>query len=357
MNVAAARPADVPLRHVAAALGLDRSAFYPRPPTASPTPALAAGQPRALSAVERQQTLDLLHSERFCDQAPRQVHATCLSEGLLVASWSTMYRLLRAGGESQERRGIRPPQRHAVPQLIATAPNQVWTWDITKLPTLVRGVFLCLYVILDLYSRQVVGWMVSRRENAGLAKHLFGRVLSARSIAPDQLIVHQDRGAPMTALCFTDLLESLGVERSYSRPRVSNDNAFSESQFKTLKYAADYPERFEGPEHARQWLTGFFDHYHQRPHEGLALYAPSDLYEGRVDAIHTIRQATLDAHFRKHPERYINGPPKAKRPPASVAINPRDGLNTDTAANLLQRPGAFTASTTSTEETEPTVMT
>ena len=264
MNVATARPADVPLRHVAAALGLDRSAFYPRPPTASPTTALAAGQPRALSAVERQQTLDLLHSERFCDQAPRQVHATCLSEGLLVASWSTMYRLLRAGGESQERRGIRPPQRHAVPQLIATAPNQVWTWDITKLLTLVRGVFLCLYVILDLYSRQVVGWMVSRRENAGLAKHLFGRVLSARAIAPDQLIVHQDRGAPMTALCFTDLLESLGVERSYSRPRVSNDNAFSESQFKTLKYAPDYPERFEGPEHARQWLTGFFDHYHQR---------------------------------------------------------------------------------------------
>ena len=159
-------------------------------------------------------------------------------------------------------------------------------------------------MILDLYSRRVVGWMVSRRENAGLAKHLFGRVLSARAIAPDQLIVHQDRGAPMTALCFTDLLESLGVERSYSRPRVSNDNAFSESQFKTLKYAPDYPERFEGPEHARQWLTGFFDHYHQRPHEGLALYAPSDLYEGRVNAIHAIRQATLDTHFRKHPERH-----------------------------------------------------
>lgn len=286
MTVAAARPTDLPLIRVTAALHLDRSRFYPRP-RSEPTPTPRA-QPRGLSVEERQQTRDLLHSDRFCDQAPRQVHASCLSEGTLVASVSTMYRLLRADGQSSERRAVRPPQRHAVPQLIACAPNQVWSWDITKLPTLVRGVFLCLYVILDLYSRYVVGWMVSRKENVGLAKHLFTRVLARHSIVPEQLIVHQDRGAPMTAICFTDLLSSLGVERSYSRPRVSNDNAFSESQFKTLKYAPNYPGRFDSPEHAREWLGAFFEHYQKRPHEGMALYTSDDIFHGRIDAVHAV---------------------------------------------------------------------
>ena len=237
--------------------------------------------------------MDCLHSERFCDAGPRQVHAQLLSEGTVLASVSTFYRRLRKVGQSGARRLQRPQQRHTKPQLTATAPHQVWTWDITKLPTLSRGVYLNLYLILDLFSRYVVGWMISRKENAGLAKHLFTRTLAAHAIAHESLIVHQDRGSPMTAHSFTDLLSAMGVQRSYSRPRVSNDNPFSESQFKTLKYSPSYPGRFADPEHAREWTRSFLAHYNDRPHEGLALFTPADVFHGRVDAV----AAPVNAHW------------------------------------------------------------
>jgi putative transposase len=339
MQLLAARPPFVPLRRAADALGLTRNQCYPdRRRRRKQGPRRA--HPRALSQSERSAVLDTLHSPEHADQAPRQVYARLLTEGTVLASVSTMYRLLRAAGETAERRPQRPPQRHAVPRLQARAPHQVWTWDITRLPTLTRGVFLFLYVILDLYSRHVVGWMVSRKENAGLAKHLFGHTLKRHQIAPDQLIVHQDRGAPMTAHCFTDLLSDLGVESSYSRPRVSNDNAAAEACFKTVKYAPNYPGRFVDADHARRWLSEFFAHYDDRPHQGLNLFTPADLFNGRVEATLACRQAALDAHYQRHPERYPNGAPKVKPPPAVVYINPADGVSI-TAQKALEQPGTF----------------
>jgi len=309
---------------------------------------------RGLNPAEEQALLDHLYSERFQDAAPRQVYATLLSEGELIASVSTMYRRLRRRKETSERRNQRPAQHHVMPQLKATAPNQVYTWDITKLPTITRGFYLCLYVILDLFSRYPVGWMVSRKENAGLACHLFREVLSRREIEPNQLIVHQDRGSPMIAHSFGDLLSDLGVERSFSRPRVSNDNPFSESQFKTTKYWPSYPGRFRDEEHARQWCSEFFPAYRQRPHEGLALFTPEDLYTGQFEQLWQIRQAAMDLHYAAHPERYVNGPPRVARPPEVVAINPDDG---QIAADLLNNPKAFEISPTPVSTELPEVVT
>jgi putative transposase len=309
---------------------------------------------RGLSAAEDQALLDHLHSKRFQDAAPRQVHATLLSEGELIASVSTMYRRLRARKECRERRNQRPAQHHVKPQLEATAPNQIWTWDITKLPTMTRGLYLCLYVILDLFSRYVVGWMVSHKENAGLARHLFSEVLTRRQIDPGGLIVHQDRGSPMIAHSFAELMSSLGVEQSFSRPRVSNDNAFSESQFKTVKYWPSYPGRFSGIDHSRKWCGEFFPAYCQRPHEGLALFTPADVYTGRIETIWQVRQTTMDRHYAEHPERYVNGPPKVARPPDRVAINPDDG---QLAIQVLANPNSFATESTPVAIDLPEVVT
>ena len=293
---------------------------------------------RGLSPAEDQALLDQLHSERFQDAAPRQVYATLLSEGEVIASVSTMYRCLRVRKECRERRNQRPAQHHVKPQLEATAPNQILTWDITKLPTLTRGLYLNLYVILDLFSRYVVGWMVSRKENAGLARHLFSEVLTRRQIDSRGLIVHQDRGSPMIAHSFAELLSGLGVEQSFSRPRVSNDNAFSESQFKTTKYWPSYPGRFSDEQHAREWCQAFFPAYNRRPHEGLALFTPEDVYTGQVETVWKIRQTAMDRHYADHPERYVNGPPVVKRPPERVCINPDDGRP---AEQVLADPESF----------------
>jgi len=342
MSALSTLPADVPRTGACQALGIPRHWCYPdtRRRTRAQSP---KRQPRALTPAQQAETLDHLHSPRFEDAAPRQVYATLLSEGIRIASISTMYRLLRAHAENRPRRAQRPPQQHVKPSLAVTAPNQAWTWDITKLPTLTRGIYLSLYVILDLFSRYVVGWMVSRKENAGLAKHLFSRVIAHHCIVPGSLIVHQDRGSPMIAHTFIELMSDLGVTRSYSRPRVSNDNPFSESQFKTLKFSPSYPGRFVDADHARGWGQTFFPYYNQRPHEGLALFTPADVFEDRVDAVSAVRQTALDTHYRAHPERYVNGHPQVARPPEQVAINPVDAAP---AGELLIEPGAFASTST-----------
>lgn len=317
-------PSDIPKAQACRALNVPRHWCYPDHRRRYQRKS-APLQGRGLSPAEDQALLAHLYCERFEDAAPRQVYATLLSEGELIASVSTMYRRLRSRQQCRERRNQRPAQHHVKPQLEATAPNQIYTWDITKLPTTTRGVYLCLYVILDLFSRYVVGWMVSHKENANLARHLFSKVLARRQLAPAGLIVHQDRGSPMIAHSFAELMSSLGVEQSFSRPRVSNDNAFSESQFKTAKYWPSYPGRFRDIDHARQWCAEFFPAYNQRPHEGLALFTPQDVYTGRVDTLWQVRQATMDRHYADHPERYVNGQPNVARPPSRVAINPDDG--------------------------------
>lgn len=314
----------VPIAQACAALGVSRATLYRQTRPAKP-PALSrcAPSPRRLSDPERQAVLDVLHSDEFVDQPPPDVYATLLSRGVYLASIRTMYRLLAASGESGERRAQRGPMKHAKPTLTATAPNQIWTWDITKLRGPLPGVFYCLYVVLDLFSRMTVGWLLAERESAELAEHLFAETVARHGVEPGSLTVHADRGSAMRSEGLAQLLGSLGVTRSFSRPHVSDDNAFSESQFKTLKYQPDYPDRFASLAHARAWCQEFFSWYNDiHQHSGLALFTPADVFFGRVEEIAARRQAALNAAYAAHPERFPNGPPVVRRPPASVAINP-----------------------------------
>lgn len=314
------------MKRACEATGLSRATayrrLYPQPP---PQLVPRRPNPRGLAQSEQSEVLALLDSERFIDQPPREVYATLLDEGRYLCSPRTMYRLLEKRGQLRDRRDHRERQPYAVPHLEATAPNQVWTWDISKLATFVRGSFLNLYVILDLFSRYVVAWMVAERENSALAKQLFVEAILRYRIEPGELLVHQDRGAPMTAHGFTELLAQLGVDRSYSRPRVSNDNPFSESQFHTLKYQPDYPGRFRDPRHGRQWCAEFFGWYNDdHHHEGLNFFTPADVFFGHVDVVAERRQEALAAAFARHPERFFRGPPVVRRPPSRVVLNPID---------------------------------
>ncbi|WP_437621801.1 IS3 family transposase [Sorangium sp. So ce1151] len=339
----------VPIAQACAALGVSRATLYrqtqPAKPPALPGP---APSPRRLSDPERQAVLDVLHSEEFVDQPPPEVYATLLSRGVYLASIRTMYRLLAASGESGERRAQRGPMTHAKPSLTATAPNQIWTWDITKLRGPLPGVFYCLYVVLDLFSRMTVGWLLAERESAELAEHLFAETVARHGVEPGSLTVHADRGSAMRSEGLAQLLGSLGVVRSFSRPHVSDDNAFSESQFKTLKYQPDYPDRFASLAHARAWCQEFFTWYNDlHQHSGLALFTPADVFYGRVEDIAARRQVALDTAYAAHPERFPNGPPVVRRPPASVAINP---LSVDDAAGETAAP---THTATTSAATEP----
>lgn len=278
---------------------------------------------RRLSEALRAEVLQVLHSARFCDQAPAHVYHTLLGEGVYLCSIRSMQRLLKACGEARERRPIRPAQRHAVPRLQATAPNQVWTWDITKLPLQQRGRWLYLYVLIDLFSRYVVGWMMAGTENSALACRFVGTCAATHQIPAHTLTVHQDRGAPMTATGFINLLAELKIDASHSRPRVSNDNAFSEAHFKTLKTQPDYPARFDDEMHARSWCGDFFDWYNdEHQHSGLNGHIPANVFHGRWQAVTATKQDALDHAYRRHPERFVRGAPIAKGPPALVSINP-----------------------------------
>ena len=308
------------------ALGLPRATAYRRlrPPmvTCAPPPRPSH---RRIPNAEREAILAVLDSERFIDQPPREAYGALLSEGKYLCAWRTMYRLLTERAPIRDRRNQRQPRHHAIPRLCATAPNQVWSWDISKLPTYERGVFLNLYVVLDMFSRFVVAWMVAKHENSALAKQLFREAIERYNVPPDTLTVHQDRGAPMTSHGFADLLTELGVERSYSRPRVSNDNPMSESLFNTTKSQPDYPGRFQDVEPARIWCTEFFDWYNdEHHHDGLALFTPRQVYLGHVEAVAARRQHALDEAYHRHPERFVAGPPTVRRPPARVMLNPLD---------------------------------
>lgn len=337
MSLLEQRPASLSRSRACNALALSRTGTYPRRRQQRPV-GKAKPQPRQLSAEEEQAVLDLVNRECHQDASVRVIHATELNHGRPLPSVSTIYRILRRHHQSQERRAQRPPQRHAVPRIIARAPNQAWSWDITKLPTFERGVYLNLYQVLDLFSRYPVAWMISGKENAALARHLFAQALSAHRIEPDTLVIHQDRGAPMIAHSYREFLDGYGVRRSYSRPRVSNDNPYSEAQFKTMKYSPSYPGRFRDIDHARAWVCGFINEYKHRPHAGLAFYTPAQVFEGRVAPVHARRQAALDAYYADHPERFPKGRPIAKRPPERVCINPDDGISV--AAETLTQDAA-----------------
>lgn len=313
----------LPRSRSCSALGLARVTGYRHRRPKSLRHSARNASHRRLSEDQRHQILSVLHSPRFCDQPPAEVYHTLLGEGVYLASIRTMQRLLKGAGEARERRAIKPPQAHAIPRLQANAPNQVWTWDISKLALRERGAWLYLYVLIDLYSRYVVGWMIASTENSALACRFVGTCIASHGIAPNTLTVHQDRGAPMTANNFINLLAELKVDASHSRPRVSNDNAFSEAHFKTIKTQPDYPARFIDNNHARRWCGEFFDWYNdEHQHIGLNGHIPADVFHGRSDDVTTIKQAALDQAYRLHPERFVNRAPKAKAPPEIAYINP-----------------------------------
>ena len=315
----------VPVSAACDALEVSRATLYRsrRPRFIGPAVArVRAPNPRRLADSERQRILDTLHLPEFVDQPPTEVYAALLGTGIYLASIRTIYRVLAAVGETGERRNQRLPRAYTKPSLTATAPNQVWTWDITKLATVQKGVFLMAYVIIDLFSRYVVGWMLATKECKHLAAQLFAETIARHGVEPG-LTVHADRGSAMKSDTLAQLLASLGVSTSFSRPRISDDNAFSEAQFKTLKYQPDYPGAFDGELHGRAYLQDFFGwHNDEHHHSGLALFTPADVFHGRVEVVRAARQGALDAAYAAHPERFPHGAPRVPMPPTAVHINP-----------------------------------
>lgn len=278
---------------------------------------------RALTPDERLVVRDLLDSERFVDHSPREVYATLLDEGVYYCSISTMYRILHEHEEVQERRNQRHHPAYTKPELLATGPNQVWSWDITKLRGPAKWHYYYLYTMLDIYSRYVVGWLLAEQESADLAQQLITASCEKQQIPQEQLTIHSDRGAPMIAQSVAQLLDRLGVLKTHSRPYTSNDNPFSEAQFKTMKYRPDYPDRFGSAPDARTWAHTFFDWYNNEHHHiGLGLLTPATVHYGQAPTLIAQRQATLTAAYVLHPERFVKGEPKPFPLPAAVWINP-----------------------------------
>jgi putative transposase len=278
---------------------------------------------RALSVQERQDVLDLLHAPRFVDRAPAEVVATLLDDGTYRCSARTMYRILAAESEVRERRDQLRRPTYTRPELLATRPNELWSWDITKLHGPAKWTYFYLYVILDVFSRYVVGWMVATVESAALAKELIRTACERQAITPAQLTIHADRGTSMTSKPVALLLADLGVTKTHSRPHVSNDNPFSEAHFKTLKYRPGFPERFGAPEDARHHCSDFIDWYNNdHHHSGLAMLTPHDVHHGLADARTAHRAAVLTDAHRAHPERFVHGVPVPHAPPREVWINP-----------------------------------
>lgn len=304
------------------ALGVSRASFYRKlAPVHGPAPARPSPA-RTLAASERKAVLDHLYHARFQNQAPLAVYATLLDEGQYYCSARTMYRLLAQAGQTRERRNqlIHPP--YEKPELLASAPNQLWSWDITKLLGPAKWTYFYLYVILDVFSRYVVGWMLAHRESAELARQLFTHTCAKQNIEPGSLTIHADRGSSMTSKPVALLLSDLGITKSHSRPYVSNDNPYSESQFRTMKYRPAFPDRFGSIEDARAFTVDFFRWYNEHHHHsGISLLTPADLHHGHAPQIIEKRQAVLDAAYLIHPERFVKRPPKFPPAPAHVWIN------------------------------------
>jgi len=307
------------------ALDVPRASFYRQQARkASTAPVVTRQRPEhALTEAEQQAVLAILNDPRFMDLAPPQVYAQLLEEGRYLCSIRTMYRLLAANNEIRERRAVASHVVYSKPELLAQKPNEVWSWDITKLKGPVTWTYYYLYVILDIFSRYVVGWMIAERESSAMAKRLITESCYKQSIVEDQLTLHADRGSSMKSKVAAQLLSGMGVTKTHSRPHVSNDNPFSESQFKTMKYRPEFPNRFGCIQDARAFSVDFFQWYNQEHrHSGVALYTPADVHYGRVEQIRQRRQSALDDAYRRHPKRFVRKPPEAASPPQAVWINP-----------------------------------
>jgi len=312
---------DVGIHAACDALGVVRSSFYRQQhpaPVAEPRPA----PPRALSAAERETVLAHLHEERFQDRSPAAVQATLLDEGVYHCSSRTMYRILAEHGETRQRRDQRIHPVYQKPELLATAANQLWSWDITKLLGPVKWTYFYLYVILDVFSSYVVGWMVAHRESAEMARKLIQDTCSKQQIGHGQLTIHADRGSSMTSKPVAFLLADLGVTKTHSRPHVSDDNPYSESQFRTMKYRPDFPDRFGSIQDSRAFSQLFFSWYNQEHrHSGIGLLTPAMVHYGQAGEVFQKRQLVLDAAYQAHPERFVRWPPKPLSIPKEVWIN------------------------------------
>ena len=304
------------------ALGLSRATVYrkrrPKPPILT-----ARIPPLKLNETEQTAVLGELMSPRFVDRAPHQIYAILLDEGRYLCSIRTMYRLLATQHAVRERRAQRVHPVYARPELLAEGPNQVWSWDITKLKTTVKWTYLYLYVLLDIFSRKAVGWLLSTRESAALARQLVSQSAKREGIDREQLTLHADRGAVMRSKSLAELLVDLGIDPSFSRPRQSNDNPFRESLFKTTKYAPAFPDCFVSLTHGREFFGPFFEHYNaQHRHTGIGLMTPNNVHAGNASRITGERQTTLAAAFDRHPNRFKGRIPKPPQVPDKVYINP-----------------------------------
>lgn len=304
-------------------LGVSRASYYRQHQLQTQQSKPKAKPTRALSEQEQQQVLEILHSERFVDQSPAEVYATLLDEGTYLCSIRTMYRILAENNEVKERRHQLRHPNYQKPELLATEANQLWSWDITKLHGPCKWTYYYLYVILDVFSRYVVGWMVAHQESAALAERLIQQTTQKQQIQPGQLTIHADRGTSMTSKAVALLLSDLGITKSHSRPHISNDNPFSESQFKTLKYQPLFPKLFGCIEDARSFCQAFFSWYnHDHHHSGIGLLTPAVLHYGQAQAVTQQRAQVLQAAYQTHPKRFVHGLPQPPAIPTEVWINP-----------------------------------
>ena len=316
---------DIGIQAACDALGVVRSWFYRRVRPVVVARSRPAPQ-RALSSAERETVLAHLHEERFRDRSPAAVQATLLDEGVYHCSIRTMYRILKQHGETRERRDQLTHPSYQKHELLATAPNQLWSWDITKLLGPAKWTYFYLYVILDVFSRYITGWMVAHSESAELARKLIEQTCLKQQIEPGQLTIHADRGSSMTSKPVAFLLADLGVTKTHSRPHVSDDNPYSESQFRTMKYRPDFPDRFGCIQDSRSFSQLFFSWYNeQHRHSGIALLTPAMVHYGQADDIVQKRQLVLDAAYLAHPERFVRCPPKPISLPKEVWINKPPG--------------------------------
>ncbi|MBI4403065.1 MAG: IS3 family transposase [Deltaproteobacteria bacterium] len=309
------------------AMGIPRATAYrtivPEPSMLQAVAKVSRLNPRAIPTDERKQVLDLLNGSRFVDKSPHEVYATLLDEGIYKCSVRSMYRILSENKEVLERRQIIQRPRYKRPELLATGPNQVWSWDIANLLTIEKWKYFFLYVLIDIFSRYVVGWLIAERESAELAKQLIVESCEKQGIKERQLTIHSDRGGPMKSLTLSQMYVVLGIERSLSRPSVSNDNPISESAFKTAKYHSLFPGRFGVIQDALEWGRAFFpwandDHHHS----GIGYFTPKQVHYRLALEVYDLRVKTLKEAFEAHPERFVKGTPKPLSVPTEVWINP-----------------------------------
>lgn len=321
MAVVREKKASFGIEPICRALGLARATYY-RLQSARAVQRTEGDHPRALSSEERHTVLSVLNEERFCDQAPAEVYASLLDEGKYLCSERTMYRILAEHHQVRERRDQLRHPHYAAPELLASRPNAVWSWDITKLLGPAKWTYFYLYVILDIFSRYVVGWMVAYRESAQLAQRLIQETLRRQGIEPGELTLHADRGSSMTSRPVAFLLAELGVTKTHSRPHVSNDNPYSESQFKTMKYRPEFPERFGSYQDARGFCGEFFRWYnHEHHHSGLGYLTPYEVHYGLAEGRREQRAAVLQQAYERNPHRFVRGLPQPALLPTAVWIN------------------------------------